>query len=366
MCLIAYSPKGALIPRDVSIEAHNTNPDGIGIMSRLGVVKFYGRKANKKAYRYMQRNFGEHTGIPYAVHWRWRTHGTVGLINVHPFEVAAGNGYLMHNGVIGWCGTDDDMSDTAVFASLLDYYPGSYDSVYKRELEDLVGYGNKLCIFNKLDESFTLVNDYESDYKEGIWYSNEYSLPTRLCSKWLQNYNANYAKRPARFNSGSGRSNYVKDYYWDSVETLATKPITTNTYNGSVVEYVPGPMDEQRESDDYMLPTPYGYRDAYPPACDTTGSDDDADLIDDDEATQTYYESLEADVRTAELLQDRGHNVDTFGDPAFDDTELAEQSGEFARIILPPEVKKPKATLQQIRARSIRKPKVTLKGKVIS
>lgn len=178
MCLIAYVPDGRELEADVYAAAFKDNNDGIGIMSRLGVVRFLGKKMLKKARRYVRTQLAP-AQIEYAIHFRFATHGDVTLDNTHPFVLPDGKSYLMHNGVISWCGYDRDRSDTGVFADLLDDYPGQVNDLYLKELTSIIGYGNKLCIMNA-DGTFSIVNADAGLWNNGIWYSNTYSLPDRL------------------------------------------------------------------------------------------------------------------------------------------------------------------------------------------
>lgn len=176
MCLIAYVPDGRELDADVYASAFADNEDGIGIMSRLGVVKFLGKKMLKKAKRYIRTQLAPGQ-VEYAIHFRFATHGDVNLANTHPFVLPTGKDYMMHNGVISWCGYDKSRSDTGIFADLL----GDYETTdkYLDDLSKLVGYGNKLCIMDAAGK-FSLVNADAGLWDRGVWYSQTYSLPDRL------------------------------------------------------------------------------------------------------------------------------------------------------------------------------------------
>jgi glucosamine 6-phosphate synthetase-like amidotransferase/phosphosugar isomerase protein len=82
MCLIAYVPSGKVMPDDYITAAHQGNDDGIGIMSEDGIHKFLGRKALKRAKRYLKQLHEDE--IEYAIHFRYATHGDVTMHNCHP------------------------------------------------------------------------------------------------------------------------------------------------------------------------------------------------------------------------------------------------------------------------------------------
>jgi len=178
MCLIAYSPDGAPIPNKALRSAYAINHDGIGVMSQLGVRRFTGRGALRKARRYLRAEvLGR--AFPFAIHFRYATHGAVSPENTHPFAIPNGGGYVMHNGVISWCGHHPTKSDTRVFVDQLDDYPGFHDPRTIQDLGYVIGLGSKLCIMNA-DGTFSLVNEKEGDWIGGAWYSNTYSLPRSM------------------------------------------------------------------------------------------------------------------------------------------------------------------------------------------
>jgi hypothetical protein len=185
MCLIIYSPKGEPIERRIFEFARRENPDGIGIMSPGGVGKFIGKKSSKKAWALLTRLSKNNT--PFAIHFRWRTHGPINRDLCHPYASTDGGTLVMHNGVIYATGKDakEHESDTLVFVrdyvDLTGMLPDSPS--YKRELveyEKFIGYGNKLCVLDIATGTFSLCNEYQGSWIGGLWYSNEYSLPYDL------------------------------------------------------------------------------------------------------------------------------------------------------------------------------------------
>jgi hypothetical protein len=177
MCLIAYVPAGKSLPLENMKAAHFANDDGIGIMSRNGIYKFLGRKALKKAIKTVA--LLEADKIEYAIHFRYKTHGDIILQNCHPFETPNKRAYVMHNGVLGQYTAKATklMSDTAAFvAEYLKDVPDDNNMDYWSEVARHVGWGNKLCIMTH-DFKFILVHGEAGTYRDGIWYSQTYSLP---------------------------------------------------------------------------------------------------------------------------------------------------------------------------------------------
>lgn len=189
MCLIAYSPNGVALPHDVFSCARKTNPDGIGIVSREGVQRFVGKKPQKRA-RAVLADLALRR-VPYSVHFRWATHGSVCQELTHPYLAADKATYVMHNGVITWAGDAAGLrdSDTSVFVRACMERPRVPDDPdylpYYELLGDLIGLGNKLCVYHSATDEWTLVNEDQGEWIDGIWYSNTYSLPPRLRPAWI-------------------------------------------------------------------------------------------------------------------------------------------------------------------------------------
>jgi hypothetical protein len=178
MCLIAYVPAGKSLPIENMKAAHFANDDGIGIMSRNGIQKFLGRKALRKAVKTVAQL--EADKIEYAIHFRYKTHGDVILQNCHPFEAPNKRAYVMHNGVLGnyTAKATKLMSDTAAFVQeYLTAVPEDNNMDYWSEVARHIGWGNKLCVMTH-DFKFILVHGEAGTYRDGIWYSQTYSLPS--------------------------------------------------------------------------------------------------------------------------------------------------------------------------------------------
>lgn len=187
MCLIAYSPKGAMIDRTILAYAYNKNPDGIGIMSAYGIEKFLGHKALKRARRYLETYLAG-KDAPFAIHFRWATHGEIGIPNTHPYEAPQGMHWIMHNGVISLTTGESTAaeSDTAVFVrKYMDDIQPFDDKAYYTGIESKIGWGNKLCIMDA-DGEFKLCNDDAGEWIDGFWFSNTYSLPSSFVPVKMQ------------------------------------------------------------------------------------------------------------------------------------------------------------------------------------
>jgi hypothetical protein len=225
MCLIIYSPKGALPTREAFWNANANNSDGIGVMSAHGGIhKFLRKKQTSRAWDYVQTIANQ--GKPFAVHFRWATHGEVCDALAHPFPLGTTGAYLMHNGVLQGYGslTDNTMSDTSEFcADVLRNgipEPGErWHAEYMRLLADAVGGYNKLCIMHA-SGAFELVNEASGAWIDGLWYSNKHSIekPVRR-GQSLLGYSG--AENVGHYNPQTGRTVWT---YSGTTNQVADKP----------------------------------------------------------------------------------------------------------------------------------------------
>ena len=185
MCLIAYSPDGLPVTRAVFNSACWHNEDGIGIMAQDDVARYVGRGAKKRAWSHIRRL--NRQGIPFAVHWRYATHGTLDLDNCHPHETRNGV-YVMHNGVLSGFDDKSNLSDTRQFINRHMWHaPSVSDWSFYAGIEDLIGYGNKFLVMDANGE-FLVCNEHLGQWIGGIWYSNTYSLPDKMAAPYRKVY----------------------------------------------------------------------------------------------------------------------------------------------------------------------------------
>jgi hypothetical protein len=215
MCLIIYSATGATTDRETFKNAATHNPDGIGVMSERGIVKWQGPKAERKAWRHVKRL--ERAGIPHAVHFRWTTHGDNSTDNVHPHATASG-AFVMHNGVLSatahLASSTQGASDTALYvkhylATVTDFAP------VLPLIGGHIGAGNKFVIMDA-GMQFHVVNDYSGYWVDNVWYSNDYSLSRALEDKCDALYARTRAYLPATKAKPLGGTSKALLGYWEA------------------------------------------------------------------------------------------------------------------------------------------------------
>ena len=115
MCIAVYKPAGVTIPDATLQRCWNRNPHGAGIVyptgnGRVKVHKTLDRDEFTKLWKLVPNDRNV------VVHFRYATHGRVGMRNTHPFTVAPGL-VVAHNGIIHETADEanDFRSDTRFF-----------------------------------------------------------------------------------------------------------------------------------------------------------------------------------------------------------------------------------------------------------
>jgi len=181
MCLIVYSPAGTLFDYEIFDCAQAVNADGIGVMSKRGVEKFFGPDAADAAWCYLRGL--EDGAVPYGVHFRFATHGDISTANCHPFRAPRSDALVMHNGIIRSTAmlATSNRSDTAIFVErFMGSAPGperSHHDSYFRRISRLIGMANTLLIFHTNTAEFTICNEDVGVWMGDHWYSNSECLP---------------------------------------------------------------------------------------------------------------------------------------------------------------------------------------------
>lgn len=179
MCLAIYQPAGKQIPESHLREGFKNNPDGAGFM-------YFDDQGNVQTYRTMHFDafideyemmwalHGQHS--PFGIHFRWATHGTKDINNVHPF-VMNDHVAVLHNGVIPCEVVDKKMSDTAAFVrDYLGNMPRNWqDNEFLFDMVEQYCAGSKLVIMTsdpQANYAAYIVNEHSGHWQDGVWYSN--------------------------------------------------------------------------------------------------------------------------------------------------------------------------------------------------
>lgn len=181
MCLAIYCEAGATCAESDLRTAFQANPDGAGFMyvnsgGALTLERFMQFDPFLAA---LDRATDQNPDSPFAIHFRWATHGSTTLQNVHPFRVDKHTA-LIHNGVLPVVmGKGHKRSDTAVFAE--DYLPRLsptwFDDPALFDMVEQYCAGSKLVVLTTHPAAkygAYILNEKAGHWNEAndIWYSN--------------------------------------------------------------------------------------------------------------------------------------------------------------------------------------------------
>lgn len=184
MCLACYLGPGRTLTPDEIRTAWANNPDGAGFVYFADGAPVVYRTLHLHKF---EAAYAQHAarGFGMAVHFRYATHGTTGVENVHPFRVNR-HDWLLHNGVLP-VQTDGKRSDTRTFAEdWLTQLPARwYQSPELTALVSEFATGSKLIIATRDPEasaSFYVVNGDDGYWEDDrrAWFSNRSHCDARM------------------------------------------------------------------------------------------------------------------------------------------------------------------------------------------
>jgi hypothetical protein len=229
MCVIAVIKVSETIPSFSTLKkAWDTNPDGAGFMypdgEKLVVVKgLMSFNAFKGAFKEHAPKFSVRTAdktppvaiVDVCVHFRIKSHGAITPEMTHPHVVKQGELAIAHNGIICGLKSDDVKSDTVIFIdTILRKLPPMWyrNEVINSLLEDRVGRGNKIVIFNQAG-LVRILNEGSGVWVDGVWWSNQHHV--RVSSVF-----SSYG------NSGLGYFDHAYTWPTDKEERRDKKPVS--------------------------------------------------------------------------------------------------------------------------------------------
>lgn len=155
MCVIIHQKKDK---RQVTLDefqsSWHTNPHGFGMMYFYnGSVRTYkSMNINEAWQEYKKLSDDLMDETDFVLHFRFSTHGTIGLANCHPFH--CGNGkYLVHNWVLGYTSDkpwEEDFSDTRLLAKTLVDIDGNETNNNWLNNPVVCDFVNRVCTWDKI------------------------------------------------------------------------------------------------------------------------------------------------------------------------------------------------------------------------
>lgn len=230
MCLICYADNKAALPRENVSFAMKRNSDGWGFMYADPVT---GRVVSQKGMGgenvFYDALASVPDNVPVAVHFRMATRGEKDASNAHPFKVLdrerdGQDVWLMHNGpqITRGCKGDKERSDTREFVEcilrpMLQSRPRFLRTpTFRRVMEEMTT--ERVLIL----EGCGKVHVFNSDAwhkKDGVLYSNTYSLPQPEKPAWDQPWNRGYYG--GMYYGDSAHDAFLLDDGWEQLKSGA-------------------------------------------------------------------------------------------------------------------------------------------------
>ena len=178
ICIIIHRPSGKKIADEMIARCFAQNGDGWGLMyENTGVIHTamgMDLSGLKEAYAIVPAD------VDVALHFRWKTHGDIGLSNNHPYPVLSQKTHgkelwLMHNGVITIPEVDKTASDTRHWIELkVRPVLGTNPELlampeFRHMLEDGIS-GSRILFLDELG-TWTFLNERSWKKQDGCVYS---------------------------------------------------------------------------------------------------------------------------------------------------------------------------------------------------
>jgi glutamine amidotransferase len=180
MCIIVVKPSNKVITRRTLKNCFTSNSDGAGLMfsvdGALVIDKgYFGFRAFYKRFRSYER---AHPNANFVLHFRIATSGGIHVSTCHPFRVHKTLGFV-HNGIFSGLGTKY-LSDTQIFnINILQKLPPNFMDIdrARKQISDYIVTSLSKVVFLDNEGNYTIVNESNGHWDEGIWYSNYGYLP---------------------------------------------------------------------------------------------------------------------------------------------------------------------------------------------
>lgn len=190
MCIAICKPAGKQITDDQLKMCYISNSDGMGLAynynGKINIHKSLKYSDFVKKIRWVENKYPEANML---IHFRATTVGDSTLDNCHPFRINKHQVFI-HNGTIKKVSKDvhSGLSDTAMFnKEILQKLPWGWEnnSGIRKLIEQFICIevinDGKICVLNSSGE-FTIFNESEGHWFNGIWWSNNYYKKKRTSS----------------------------------------------------------------------------------------------------------------------------------------------------------------------------------------
>lgn len=180
MCIIIYIPPKISAPSKEVLEhcweenSHNGGFMYVNERDRINIFKF-DKKDDFLSNFYNKFDIYSDKS-PFIIHMRYATQGKINLENTQPFRINETLAFAHNGSIANHSYKNEDISDTRLFNNkILKKLPRGWEKsdVIGQMIEYYIGAHSRLAVLRN-DKKVFLYNEDKGEWKDGIWYSNDY------------------------------------------------------------------------------------------------------------------------------------------------------------------------------------------------
>lgn len=225
MCIAILNNSGFIAKQSIE-NSYANNYHGAGFAYSKG-DSFHVYKTDKGSqafYKAYKKHRKDNPNVPFLLHFRISTHGTVTTDNLHPFVV--NDVAMIHNGMVDIKGhsRSDKRSDTRFLCEeILAHLPSGWhmSKGFQAMLDEMGGWSK--FVFLGLDNSYSIVGESSGHWFEDNWYSN---TSYKQVNSYVDYGGKQMSKSPS-VGYSYGKANDSWDDIYDSYPSV-TKPTTVS------------------------------------------------------------------------------------------------------------------------------------------
>lgn len=220
MCIAILTLADQHLDRETFFRCWESNSHGAGIAYSNGKEMVVAKelRSKEKFWALYKRHREANPSVPMLVHFRIRTHGERDIVSTQPIQINQNLAYI-HNGVISGVPDHKKYSDTVMFKRLiLSRLPNGFhlNVAHKALIEKFVGWSK--LIFLDVKNRWSIINEKQGDWVDGIWYSNSGYKPPYNWEKESSGYEVGSAavRRGRHYHGDVGREHSAVPFHGGS------------------------------------------------------------------------------------------------------------------------------------------------------
>lgn len=191
MCIAILQTKPNSITDEQFERCWRNNPDGAGL-AYVHKGKILIEKELTSVDKFIAKiRACEKISDKLIIHFRWSTHGSKSVANIHPFRVSK-DVVFVHNGILSDMPAHVSKSDTAMFCETLKRLPDGFIHMRgKRRKIDKATQGSKLIFLDRHNQH-KIIHENAGHWKNGNWFSNHGYANLNVQYSYCRDYDIDY------------------------------------------------------------------------------------------------------------------------------------------------------------------------------